>query len=267
MSASAGGTSLRVKSIAGRSRHRNLAVCLSASFLAAGLLGCSGPAIQGITGQGGTLGGVTNFVLTGTGVCGMVQLDFGDGTSPVQVPDYDFANPKTISHTYTGWAGRKTVKAGSIQNCVGSPEIIFVVKPIKFSVGYVPTLADACGPIPNRPPLRKNTKVHVTAIPGAPDASGTPGPTAKINFGCPLNGCIYDEDGMAGAAPSNYPFPNFRPFSLVLRVGPDLYQGGTDATFTVKTAGTLEMCRNEGNFANHTGGWGVNIDVDESGAQ
>lgn len=242
-------------------------MCLSASFLAAGLLGCSGPAIQGITGQGGTLGGVTNFVLTGTGVCGMVQLDFGDGTSPVQVPDYDFANPKTISHTYTGWAGRKTVKAGSIQNCVGSPEIIFVVKPIKFSVGYVPTLADACGPIPNRPPLRKNTKVHVTAIPGAPDASGTPGPTAKINFGCPLNGCIYDEDGMAGAAPSNYPFPNFRPFSLVLRVGPDLYQGGTDATFTAKTAGTLEMCRNEGNFANHTGGWGVNIDVDESGAQ
>jgi len=274
MDASAGGKSSHRSSVFHRFSTRNLAACISVSLLSAALLACSGGSIQGISGQGldpatgegtaleGTLGGVSSFQLTGSGVCDKIQVDFGDGTAPEERANVDFANPATFTHTYTGWAGKKTVKAGSLQNCVGAPEMIFTVKPAMFSLGYAPTATANCGAVPNKPGLRKNTKVHITALRNAS------GGTAQINFGCPLNGCIRDEDGDAGQAAANWPFPNLRPYSLVLKVGSVTYQGGTDATFiTTGPAAPLEVCRNESQLGNHTGGWGINIDVDESRAQ
>jgi hypothetical protein len=229
------------------------------------------PATGAFTALDGTLGVVSRFQPTGSGVCDKIQVDFGDGTTPVELTNVDFANPPTVTHTYTGWAGKKTVKAGSLQNCVGAPEMIYTIKPASYKVGYTPTPVDNCVPVPNKPPvppmpnkpdLRKGTVVHVMAIPNAS------GGTAKINFGCPLNGCIHDEDGISGQAPAGYPFPGFRPFSLVMKVGNEYYQGGTNTTFrTTGPPAPLEMCRNEGQLANHTGAWGIDIDVDESKAQ
>jgi hypothetical protein len=52
----------------------------------------------------------------------------------------------------------------------------------------------------------------------------------------------------------------------VLRVGTQLFQGGKNAQFTVPVGGNLELCQNPINSAaNITGGWEVDIDVDELG--
>jgi hypothetical protein len=92
-------------------------------------------------------------------------------------------------------------------------------------------------------------------------------PTQEVNFGCSFNGCIYDADGKPGSsAAAPFPFPGFREFSLVLRVGTQLFQGGKNAQFTVPVGGSLELCQNPINSAaNITGGWEVDIDVDELG--
>lgn len=93
-------------------------------------------------------------------------------------------------------------------------------------------------------------------------------PSPQVNFGCSFNGCIHDPDGRpgtAGAAP--FAFPGMREYSLVMRVGGSmLFQGGKSERFTAPTGGTLEFCQNTDNPAgNITGGWGIDVQVDELG--
>src|ERR1700682_5143703 len=117
---------------------KKLGACLSIALMATMLQGCRGGRIRGITGQmpkAGTVGSF-HFELAGDGVCGKVSFDFGDGTSPIVVPNYDFLNNPVVEHLYTGWGGKKTVKAVGVENCVGSVQEIIEVVPIVFSVGY-----------------------------------------------------------------------------------------------------------------------------------
>jgi hypothetical protein len=91
-----------------------------------------------------------------------------------------------------------------------------------------------------------------------------------VNFGCPLNACIYDADGRPGSSADNsFPFPGYREFSLVLRNGPpnsDAFQGGKSATFTVGAGNILNFCENFNDpNANVGGGWEIDIRVDELG--
>jgi hypothetical protein len=109
-------------------------------------------------------------------------------------------------------------------------------------------------------PLRPNTTVTVSSPTGL-----------KINFGCIASGCIYDADGEPNSsAPSNFPFPGFRKYSLVLRMRNQYglttaFQGGTNTTFnTGNNTGMIEVCVNDDNIRDNSGGWRIDISVDES---
>jgi hypothetical protein len=239
--------------------RKKVAASLSIVLMATILQGCQGGAMRGISGQIGNPGTPAHFQLAGDGVCGKVSIDFGDGTPPAIVSNYDFSNIPQVDHLYTGWPGKKTVKAGSVENCVGSPQIIFTVGPPVLNVGYAQPRPLACDPIPNKPPLRAGTKVHMKT---------NPNPNVKINFGCSFNGCIYDADGKnPSTAAAPFPFLGLREYSMVMRVGTQVVQGGTDVTFTTNQAGPLEICVNDDSLSNNTGAWGLIIDVDESGAR
>jgi len=119
---------------------------------------------------------------------------------------------------------------------------------VKRRLGWVrdPTRnVNLCNAVPNAPPVPSNSLVHVTGQ-----------PTPVVNFGCPLNNCIGNPDGRLGTvASSAFPFPGMREFLLVLRVGTQLFQGGTNEQFVVPTGGTLEMCQNTDLPAQATGAW------------
>jgi hypothetical protein len=190
-------------------------------------------------------------------VCGKVGIDFGDGTPPAVVANYDFSNPPLVDHKYTGWGGEKTVKAGSVENCIGEAKGIISTGKSPWKIGYIQPRPTSCDSVPQQPPLRTNTIVHIET---------NPDPNVRINFGCAFNGCIHDADGRNSLAAAPFPFPGLREFSLVLKVGTQVVQGGTNVTFTTRRAGPLEICVNDSDLFNNTGGWGLNIEVDESGA-
>jgi hypothetical protein len=94
-----------------------------------------------------------------------------------------------------------------------------------------------------------------------------PDPNVKINFGCSFNGCIYDADGEPNSsASSSFPFPGLRKYSLVLQVGTQIAQGGTNMSFVTNQGGLLQLCVNDEQLNDNTGAWGVGISVDESQA-
>jgi hypothetical protein len=197
-----------------------------------------------------------DFTVMGTGNCTMLRMNWGD-TSSNDFPNVDFdANPLGVkfSHVYNGWGGTKTVIAQGVTNCVGTPQTqIRVVPPFKLGFGQ-PT-ATACSAVPGVPPLRANTTVHITA---------NPDPFARIDFGCLLGGCVYDAAGEPNSvAPSGYPFPGLRKYSLVVRIGTQVEQGGMDFFFHVNQAGPMEVCVNDDKISDNSGAWGLNIDVNE----
>jgi hypothetical protein len=107
-------------------------------------------------------------------------------------------------------------------------------------------------------PLRSGTKVGIKT---------NPNPIVKINFGCPFNMCVYDADGEPNSsAPASFPFQGLRKYSLVLRVGQQVVQGGTDMSFVTNQGGLLEVCVNDEKLDDNTGAWGIGIAVDESQA-
>ena len=202
------------------------------------------------------------ILVSGIGKCSLVRLKFGDGEF-IEGSNIDFGKAGStkdweVTHTYQGWPGMKLVKVEGVTNCVGSGLWLAIVYqptdiPNTFEtdvkVGFAQPTPTACTPVPNVPLLRKNTKVKITT-----------GPTV-INFGCPLNSCIHDADGKPNSI--GFVFPQMRAFSLVLRVGTQVVQGGTNMSFTTNQSGPLELCVNDHDLANNGGAWGVFITVDE----
>lgn len=235
------------KSTSSRFRKTKLAAFSAFPVLAATLVACTGGTIQGINGQAQKPPLASTISLQGTGVCAKVQIDFGDGTPPAAIAPYDFANPPAVTHVYT-FGGKKTVTAGSLEDCAGTAQIVLVVP--SFLVGYQAPRPTPCDPVP-MPPLPPNAKVHITS-----------NPATKINFGC-LTGCVYDANGQPGSATPGYAFPGLKPLSLVVRVGGKPFQGGTDVKFVSVLGGSLEVCQNDDNLTDNLGAWGIMIDVDE----
>lgn len=238
----------RGKSMSSRFCKTKLTTFFAVPLLAATLVACQGGTIQGITGQPAKAGLASKIVLNGSGVCDKVQIDFGDGTPPAEIAKYDFANPPAVTHVYK-FGGKKTVKAGSLENCVGTAEMVLAVP--SFVVGYQAPRPTSCDPVPMLP-LPQNAKLHITS-----------NPATKINFGCLLDRCIYNANGQPGSATPGYAFPGLKPLSLVVRVGGMPFQGGTDVSFVSALGGSLEVCQNDDNLSDNSGGWGIMIDVDE----
>jgi hypothetical protein len=208
------------------------------------------------------------FSVFGTGFC-TVRVDFGDGTPVVESPSaIDLARSWDVHHVYyQSWPGPKTVRAESVSTptypCSGTATVAHRV----FERADGNERWDVALALPSRmcyevpgglPPLRIFTKVTVSAT-----------RTPQVDFGCLHGGCVYDPDGKPGSsAPSRFPFPGFREFSLVLRVGGQLQQGGVnESTFRTRQAGSLELCLNDDRPRDNGGGWEVHLSVDESQAR
>lgn len=266
------GSNLRGNSILKHFSKKDLMACLLMALTAAALLGCGVGVIKGIKPDLGNpsagqdrrkeieLNKTAAFYVDGQGKCGKISIDFGDGTPPEVYDNVDLSIYPGFGHVYTGWSGRKTVKVGSVENCAGMAETKIFVKPGIFDLAYAPGL-NLCDRVPDVPPLRKNTIVHIMS-----PSPRHPNPNlVRINFGCWFGGCIYNADGENAKDP-NFPFPDYRKYSLIIKVGTQVIQGGTDVTFTANQTGPMEICVNDNVLPDNSGAWEIVIEVDESGA-
>jgi hypothetical protein len=212
------------------------------------------------------------FVLSGRGTCGSVDVDWGDGTierGVVPIPgrsiELDTSNLETryLFHTYTGWGGGKTVTVTG-NGCEGTVRGRFNAGPSETKIawnqpaprgssGVCQTVASLPGMIP-----RMNVRISLPTVTTFRD----------IDFGCFAAGCVYNADGKPGSvAGSSFPFPGMREYSVVLRIGSQVVQGGTVTQFTTTAGGPLEFCLNDGDgdLTNNRGGFNVTISVDQLG--
>jgi len=237
-----------------------VAALLFFAFAAAlGLQGCNFAKVETIKYNhfNSQRGQPMEFTVSGTGNCTMLSLDWGDGTPPLQANNVDFdANPLGVkfSHAYNGWGGKKTVTAQGVTNCVGTATTAISVVP-PFALAFGQPGPTACAVVPNAPTVPVNATIHITT---------NPDPAIKINFGCFLGGCVYDANGEPNSvAPAGYPFPGLRKYSLVIRIGTQVVQGGTDVFFTATQGGPMEVCVNDDVLHDNSGAWGVFIDVNK----
>jgi hypothetical protein len=204
-----------------------------------------------------------SFNVQGVGSCSDLTIEWGD-SSPLEHWTNRTLGGFNAKHTYSDWPGGKTVTVRAVSGCVGNARTRFKIEPSTLQIGW------------DRDPNRNIAVCNDTTLLAGLNVQAlapmslvhiTSPPTPVVNFGCPFNGCIYDADGKAGSsAAAPFPFLGFREFSLVLRVGPQLFQGGKNVQFTVPVGGNLELCQNTNNSAaNMTGGWEVDIEVDELG--
>ncbi len=208
--------------------------------------------------------------VTGTGKCSAFRIKWGDGSFS-DVNDTDWGTHHTAitrSHAYGYWGGPKTVTAEGLTNCVGQVQARIVVEPQVYRLAFCATNQDCsglsqvgqmtsstCGTLSSLPAIRQNAIVTITT-----------GPT-QMDFGCAAGGCVYGPDGEPNSvAPSGYPFPGLRKYSLVIRLGSQEIQGSNSFTFTANQSAFMEVCANDNDGANNTGAWGVFIQVDESGS-
>lgn len=142
--------------------------------------------------------------------------------------------------------------AQGVTNCNGSVQAAVRVVP-PFAVALTQPTSTACTPVPGVPALRAGETIHLTT---------NSAPAIRIDFGCAFNGCVHDADGEANSvAPSDYPFPGLRKYSLVIRIGTQVQQGGTEAFVNVNQAGPMEVCVNDNKLSDNSGAWGLFIDV------
>jgi hypothetical protein len=205
------------------------------------------------------LGETDEFRVSGQGVCGRIRVDFGDGAS-TELANADFSHDVQVSHSYTGWGGPKTIRAETVENCIGQASNAIHVEPEMKRFGIqMPGSGTACTIAPNVPPVRAGSVVRIDAI-------GSPPPQAR--FGCVGGICNWQGiDGSQTIAGSSFPFPGMREYSLVLRIGTKAYQGGDGASFVADNTGPLELCVNDSVFSDNAGAWGVGVTVDESNAR
>lgn len=219
--------------------------------------------------QGCQLDQPVRAMIGGVGNCTLLRIHWGDGQTS-EIASRDLGNYPTNakyvfeSHTYTGWPGLKRVTVEGITNCAGTATTEFMLvnaatgRAVNTPIQFHQPVATTCTPVPNKPALRPGTIVSIMANPSLP-------PT---NYGCPFGGCVFGADGKPGStAAAPFPFPGFREYSMVLRVGPDVFQGGLSAaSFTTVRPGALEVCVNDAMLSDNNGAWGVFITVDERAA-
>jgi hypothetical protein len=255
---------------------------LLAPLLAAALAGCNSvptqvnllKSVELAPAQTPALDTRLAFLVKGSGACGKVTIDWGDDSSTTDVfggaqstdcvPDTDPAGVKgfkcNASHVYSGWGGGKTVTATAVSGCEGRVNLRFVIEPSIYHLPLSRPGPDRCHTISNRPSLAMRSLVKITTVPPA-------------RLRCPgiiePDGHCYDAEG--GGVPQVidpapvFPFPGMRAYSLVLRVGTQVVQGGTNMSFTTPQGGPLEVCVNEVDPQGGNGGYEVDIRVDQLG--
>jgi hypothetical protein len=200
--------------------------------------------------------------VNGTGSCTALKIDWGDSLNQTFQQQIDLQSNPVFTHTFCCWGGGKTVTVEG-SGCTGKVTTRFVMEPSVFHLGFnvVPSpTAQICHQVPDFPGVLTHNLVKITTIPRSDFPAG-------VNFGCPLNSCFYDADGRPGSiADSSFPFPGLKEFSLVLRIGTQVWQGGTNTSFATNgNAGSLEVCLNDSTPNDNVGGYEIDIRVDQLG--
>ena len=78
---------------------------------------------------------------------------------------------------------------------------------------------------------------------------------AVLGIGAPILG----PDGDSEQTPSNYPRPDLRKNSLIVKIGDGWYQGGTDTSFTSTTSGEVILLTNDAQTSDNSRGWSVKL--------
>lgn len=252
---------------------------LSVLFVVA-LPGCNGVqvnlirSVEIVPGQTQALGVPLAFVVKGSGTCGTFTMDWGDGSTTDVVTaqtsscfvNPDPAEPKphfrcTREHTYSDWEGGKTVTVTAKQGCDGRVNTRFVTAPAEFVLAFARPGPNFCDAISGKAPVQNRTLVKITTVPTTTRCGG-------IWYSTENPHC-YDADGIAALATAgggrSFPFVGMRQFSLVLRVGTQIVQGGTNMSFTTNQTAPLEFCVNEPNSLGGVGGYEIHIRADELG--
>jgi len=253
---------------------------------AAALQGCNGVPIQvnliesveQEVGQSPALNLQLLFKVNGVGKCSRIEMDWGDGVKenifPGLVGDWDCSTYTdasgqarfqcTVTHVFTGWGGGKTVTAIAKEGCEGRVHTRFKVAPLSYGLAMARPGPNVCGAIPNRPALADRTWVRITTVPTKTRCGGI--------FYRDVTPHCYDAEGgaVAQASPTTdpapvFPFLGMRMYSLVLRVGTQLVQGGTNMSFITNKAAPLEICVNEPDARLGVGGYGIDITTDQLG--
>ncbi|TSA52771.1 MAG: hypothetical protein D4R40_01765 [Nitrosomonadaceae bacterium] len=192
-----------------------------------------------------------NFVIQGSGTCEKAILGFGDGNTLalLNVSSWPFRD----NHTYFGWGGLKHIRVLGQVNCLGDVKSSLNVGHAPsgsptFVLAFAPNLS-VCNRVPNVSPVRAGSVLRIKA-------NGT-----KIKYGIPE----FDASGdRSVAAPTTFAFPSMRPFSLVYRIGTDVFQGevGPVVVRATQTA-PLEICVNDHPAQlSDNRSQGVRIDID-----
>lgn len=258
---------------------------LAAALLTAALHGCTpGPprinlirSVEIVPQPQQALGLPLAFVIKGSGTCERFDIDWGDGStsnSGTAQPKDCLVNPDpaqpsphfrcSIEHTYSGWAGGKTVTVTAKQGCEGKVNTRFVTDPSELGLGFGRPGVNFCDTFPGKPHVQARTVVNVR--------------TEPINRRCPgiwydnLNPHCYDAEGIpevatspTSADPLTFPFFGMRKYSLVLKVGTQVVQGGTYTSFVTNQSGALEFCVNEPHPRDGVGGYSIYIRTNELG--
>ena len=117
----------------------------------------------------------------------------------------------------------------------------------------------ACNVVPDTRPIRMGSIVSITEVPGGP----------MMNFGCAFNGCTNNTAGNSGATHPGFPFPALLRHSLVLRIvsasgAVQVEQGQPVTRFVARFDGPLEFCVNDTVLSDNSGGWALDVSVDET---
>ncbi len=205
---------------------------------------------------------LAGFTVSGTGPCGLFRVYWGDGSYDEDRASESGAWTRSERHVYSGWGGAKTVTAEGATNCAGAAQTSILVNPqvwkelMDFQDAPLPQTRAGrpCFTEPTMPTVRKGSTVAVTST--VPDA--------KIDFGCIFGGCVYTPDGEPNSvAPTEYPFQGLRKYSLVIRLGSQVVQGGNNVTFTARETATMELCLNDNEIPGDRGVWGLAVEVTE----
>lgn len=217
--------------------------------------------------------------VNGSGACSGILIDWGDGQTEFTGTCADNSSASgtgeklfqcTATHTYSGWGGGKTVTAmvgrntqGVRTTCEGRANLRFTTQPATIQIGFARPGPNVCDQVPNKPDLANRTLVKITTVANSGRCGGI--------FYQNENPHCYDAEGgvVADATsdppPARFPFQGMRKFSLVLRVGTQLVQGGTNVQFTTNQSAGLELCVNEPNPKAGVGGYTVQISTDQLG--
>jgi len=159
-----------------------------------------------------------------------------------------------------------TTKSEGSNGCIGNARLRFNAPPMSRRLGFTQPGTMICqtptsSPLPGMMP---RMLVHVRTFPAEP-------PNERgINFGCVAAGCVYDADGKPGtSAIAPFPFLGMREYSLVLRIGSQVVQGGTNVQFTTASTSTgpLLFCLNDrdNDVTNYLRGYIIEISVKQLG--